>query len=164
MHRPFPYGALPNYPHLTKYETIIWERFVEALPGRFQICYYDVTCGDCRGDEEGLKPEWKANRDYLGRYKVDVIGFKDGKHTLIELKRQATTKAIGELALYAHTLAEKFPAYAWTSPIIVTDEEMPNMKSYAEANGIKLTVLGPPLISLPENNKSDEAPGEPHKE
>ena len=141
MRGPYPYQLLPKYPHLSEAESLIWNRFVSKFPDAFSLCYYDVEVGQCRPCEDKLSPSVEADRQYLGKYKIDVIGETEAHYCIIEVKKEATTKAMGEIWLY-----EKLFKEAWkpSKPVllyIVTDTEMPNIRTVCEAEGVQVYVV-----------------------
>lgn len=141
MRGPLPYERMNVYPHLSKREAPIWDTFIRRNPGMFTRVWYDVQVGERRADSTELAPEWERNAAYLGAYKIDVVADAGPYLLVIELKHQATTKALGEVWLYEHLLKK---AWGTEKPIlsaIVTDEEMPNIREVAEADGVQLFVV-----------------------
>lgn len=157
---PFPYGVLPNSTHLSKRENAIWSAFMRANPLPDAKCFYDVEVGGMRGSVDGLKPEWAKNAQYLGKYKIDVVLETPTWLCVIEVKGEATTKALGEIWLYDDLLQAEWkiekPVLNW----IVTDEEMPNIRAVCEKEGVELRVVS--MALPPETNR--EIPQSPdHK-
>ncbi len=140
MRGPYKFEKLASYPHLVKAEAAIWERFIEHNPGLFQEVWYDVQVGDCRPCEEKLNEKTSANRLYLGKYKIDVLAIKDGVCYIVEIKKEATTKALGEVWLYEHLFKKENPTKNVGDPIILTDVEMPNVREVCESDGVMLAI------------------------
>jgi len=140
MRGPQKYQIEPFYQHLTEKETEIWTRFIEKYPNYFDEVYYDWEIGSWRGEEE-LAPAWEKNRAYLGKYKIDVVGRKANVWNIIEIKRSATTKALGEVWAYEFMWKQENPQYGDIGCIIVTDEEMPNIRLICEPDGVKLFIV-----------------------
>lgn len=158
---PFPYGVLPNSTHLSVRERDIWGAFMRANPLPDAKCFYDVEVGNIRGSTEGLKPEWEKNAQYLGKYKIDVVVETPLWVCVIEVKGEATTKALGEIWLYDELLREawdiKKPVLNW----IVTDEEMPNIRAVCEKEGVELRVVAlSPASTTPIETTQLEIPQE----
>ena len=135
------YGTLPNYPHLSVNEAAIWERFVARNPTAFVRAYYDVCVGEPRESEEELKPAWEKNRRYLGAYKIDVIGENEDELTIIEIKHEATTKALGEVWFYDFLFQKLYTGKKRVTNAIITDTEMPHIRECAFADGVGLWVV-----------------------
>ncbi len=141
MQGPFNYEKRERYAHLTKGEAEIWERYVKAFPNRFDEVYYDVELGLPIGYDPERPEPWKSHASYLGGYKIDVLGIKGDVSTIIEIKKMATTKALGEVWLYEYLYK------AFKKPIgkceleIVTDFEMPHMREVCEADNVKLIIV-----------------------
>lgn len=141
MRGPFKYELQSTYPHLSKAEAEIWNRFIVAYPEAFKQCWYDVEVGQCRPSDEKLKPEWETNRQYLGKYKIDVVGETDDFFCVIEVKHEATTKALGEVWLYEELFKDEWKPKKPVLTYIVTDTEMPNIRKVAEAEGVQIYVV-----------------------
>lgn len=141
MRGPYPYELQSQYPHLSKAEAEIWSRFITAYPDAFKQCWYDVEVGQCRPSTEELKPEWEQNRAYLGKYKIDVVAENDEFWCVIEVKKEATTKAMGEVWLYDELFRAEWNPKKPVLNYIVTDTEMPNIRAICEKEGVQLYVV-----------------------
>jgi hypothetical protein len=138
---PYPYTKRDSYPHLSDAEGKIWERFIAENPDRFDVCWYDVELGTPRGYDATRPEPYRSHHRYLGGYKIDVLGQKGDQLTIIELKKQATTKALGEIWLYEYMyLKEKAPEKA-PRLMIITDEEMPHIQECCVADEVELVVV-----------------------
>lgn len=138
---PFAYKSIPPKTHLSQNERTIWERFIEKNPERFDLATYDVELGKPRGFDPERPEPYARHHAYLGGYKIDVLGEKEGVKTIIEIKRQATTKAIGEVDLYEFLfmlINENAPP---PKLMILTDEEMPHMREWCEKWDVELVVV-----------------------
>lgn len=141
MLRFFPFEVLSKYPHLSEDESIIWSAFIARYPDFVDKVAYDVCVGDFRSSEEELNEATAKNREYLGRYKIDALGIKDGQYYIFEVKKSATSKALGEVWMYWHCFERDFKPAAPPLCVIVTDEERPNMREICEADGVRLMVV-----------------------
>jgi hypothetical protein len=140
MRGPVPYRIEPFYQHMTEKETEIWSRFIQKYPDYFDEVWYDWEIGSWRGNED-LKPEWARNRAYLGKYKIDAVGRKGDTYTIVEIKKAATTKALGEIWAYEFMWKQENPEAKKVECVIVTDEEMPNIRQICEAEDVKLFIV-----------------------
>ncbi len=141
MRGPYKYELLPKYPHFTDNEALIWDRFILSHPEYFDRVWYDVQVGEFRGNEANLAQKIQDNRAYLGAYKIDVVGEKKGIFTIVEVKKSATTKAMGEVWLYEDLYKKQYAPDKVVGGIIVTDEEMPNIREVAAKGGVALFVV-----------------------
>lgn len=141
MRGPYKYELQSSYPHLSKAEAEIWNRFVVTYPDAFKQCWYDVEVGKCRPSDEKLDPEWEKNRQYLGKYKIDVVAENDEYICVIEVKKEATTKALGEIWLYDELFAKEWNVKKPVLNYIITDTEMPNIREVCEKEGVQVYVV-----------------------
>lgn len=147
MFGPCTYGVIPARTHLSERERAIYSAFCKAYPNFFERTWFDVECGGMRGTTEGLKPEFADNAKYLGRYKIDVVGETKDFYAVVEVKGEATTKAMGELWLYDDLLREEWSLKKPVRCICLTDEEMPNVRTALEKEGYELIVVAPATTS-----------------
>lgn len=123
------------------YDFEIWERFIKKYPDFFSSVDYDVCVGDIRGDTSELDEEWKKNADYLGKYKIDVVGYREENTYIIELKPKAAAKALGQIIMYDYLYTRDYKPAGPTIAVIITDEAMPNMHELCAEHNIMLMVV-----------------------
>lgn len=141
MQGPFKYETRYKYPHLTDGEGAIWQRFVNKYPDWFDEVWYDVEIGTCRDITETGSEEWERHKKYLNQYKIDVVGKKGNQYTIIEIKREATSKALGEIQLYFHCFLRDWKTENAVKTMILTDIEMPEMKEICELDDTQLVIV-----------------------
>lgn len=146
---PYSYGVVPNHTHLSKKERAIWTAFMQEHPNFCDRIWYDVECGGHRQKLDGVRPELHKMAEYLGKYKIDVVGENKDSYIIFEVKGEATTKALGELWLYDDLLREEWTINKPVRCICVTDEEMPNIRLTLEKEGYELIVVQMPPMSSP---------------
>lgn len=138
---PYPYREIPPKTHLSVGELAIWERFVAKFPERFERVWFDVELGIPRNYDDTRPEEYARHHRYLGGYKIDVLGEKEGVKTIVEIKRQATTKALGEIWCYDDLYKRFVDSISVVKDLIVTDEEMPHIREICEKDGVGLEVV-----------------------
>ncbi len=141
MQGPYKYEMLHKYPHLSMAESEIINRFIFKYPDAFDKAYYDVELGNIRGTTENLLPEWEKNALYLGKYKIDALFENDKFFCVVEVKKSATTKALGEIWLYDALFKKEWEPKKPVLNYIITDEEMPNIREVCEAEKVGLYVV-----------------------
>ncbi len=134
----FKFELLNKYPHLKYHDLVIWEKFILAYPDFFHYVDYDVCVGDIRGDTSDLEPEWQRDANYLGKYKIDVVGYREDIIYIIELKPKAAAKALGQIIMYDFLYTRDFKPEGPTHAMIITDEEMPNMLELCKEHNVIL--------------------------
>lgn len=141
MHKTRPFKPLLKYPHLAAKEAPIWDRFVRQNPSFATTCDYDYTCGqpDSLPPEtpEYLKKDW----EYLRAWKIDVVAYKDGIPYVFEVRPRAGLNAIGEIICKASMFKEEHPSLPEPEPVILTDEERPDIKRMCFQRDIAYIVL-----------------------
>lgn len=135
MRGPFQYKILLSYEHLSENESKIWTRFIEKYPDFFDEVWYDWQVGSFRGNEE-LNEATARNRAYLGKYKIDVVGRKGDTFYIVEIKKDATTKALGEVWAYEFLFKDENPDKQNLKTMIITNQSMPNICQICEADEV----------------------------
>ena len=137
----FDYEKMLKYPHLGKKETKIWNQFIKENPNRFDTVWYDVKVGETRKcPQENQTPMMKRILQETKK-RVDAIAWKGNKMSIIEIRPNANFSAIGEINCFAYLIQDEIQTFDTLNAIIVTDNEMPNMKNLCEKEGILLYVV-----------------------
>ena len=141
MRGPYRYPYIPRHTHMSAGELKIWERFCLKYPTRFTKVFFDWEVGSPRPNIEDLSAMHERNRQYLGKYKIDVVCEGPHEWAVIEVKKEATTKALGEIWLYDDRFrAEERPG-KMVKNIVLTDYEMPNIRALLESENVELVVV-----------------------
>ncbi|GAJ25061.1 unnamed protein product, partial [marine sediment metagenome] len=105
----YPYGTMTKYPHLDGQERILWHRFIQKYPSRFDTYDYDVKI---RVVPEIL-PLWdKKTFDYwalITKKTIDVIGWKKNSATIIEVKLRLGLATLGQVLGYRFLFHHEYP-------------------------------------------------------
>lgn len=137
----FEYKLLSKYPHLSRAETDIWNRFVIKYPDFCDRVDYDIIVGSGPRPNENLDQEWENNAHYLGSYKIDVIGYKNDIIYIFELKQRAGPSAIGQLFSYMLLYQEQMAKGKEVEPVLITNQERPDMIKICKEHDIDFFVI-----------------------
>ena len=137
----FKYEKRYKYPHMKPFDREIWERFIEKFPDAYDTCQYDFNVGDAPPFNPMGDNDEDLNQDALYRLKIDVIGHKNGKIDIIELKPKAGPSTIGQVKGYQHLYMRDEESKITPGLIIITDQLMPNMDFLAKQEGVKIIVV-----------------------
>lgn len=141
MYGRFVFELLPKYTHLSLAETEIWNRFVKKFPEFCDRADYDMIVGEGPNIPEELKAEWRRNAQYLGSYKIDAVGIKDKTHYVCEVKKRGGPGALGQLMSYMFLYQELVGPNIDVEPVLITDEERPDMRRLCEEHDIDYYVV-----------------------
>ncbi len=119
----------------------IWERFIELAPSAFDSVWCDWHLGECAQFEEGADPRAMAGWYDLTRWKVDVIGYKNGTYYVIELKPGANAKALGQALAYTALIKDETYPNSPVIPVVLTNERIPSTDKAAKLFGVELWVV-----------------------
>jgi hypothetical protein len=137
----YPYEQRYWYPHLSPAEAALWHKFVAKNPDAFKQVAYDVKVGTIPDFVMEQEDEAIRKQASLYRYKIDVVGFKDGKIAIIELKQSATFRAIGQVKAYGKLYARDIGNTLPVEYIIITDNLLPDMKELSDQEDVNIIVV-----------------------
>ena len=135
------YKKLLKYPHLKAEETEIWSRFIEKYPDAFESVEYDVLVGAGAEVEPEESEEMRKDIEYLTKKKIDVVGFKGDEISVIEIRKRAGLDIVGKLVSYVELYRDIAPVDKALRGILVTDQEMPDIKALCEKMGIRFFLV-----------------------
>ena len=120
----------------------IWERFLDDHAADFDGFDYDVKVGSGTEAPESFGDNYKRMVEILSKYRIDAIGYTRNAIHIIEVKPEAATIAIGQIALYSRLYKRDFNPSRRIVGTIVTDRELPDIKFFTEEKGIELHIMG----------------------
>ncbi len=116
----FNYEKLNKYPHLLGEDKIIWDRFIDSFPDLFDTVDYDIHVGSgilpLDETNEKMTEQWRQ----LTRKRIDVIGYKNGIPTIIEVKNRVDLGTLGQVLGYRFLFSLEHPSLSLTTLIVVT--------------------------------------------
>lgn len=137
----FKYEKRYKYPHMSRLDTEIWNRFLNKYPLAYDTCQYDFHVGDTAPFNTLMDDGEDQNQDKLYRFRIDVVGKKGDNIDIIEIKPNARLTALGEVENYKILYERDEEISSKVNMVIITDKEMPNMDYLCKAKGIKLIVV-----------------------
>lgn len=137
----FKYGLRYWYPHMKPNDIAIWERFCTKYPDFFDECQYDLAVGSGAAFDTTVDANTGANANELYRRKIDVVGWKDGQCSIVEVKPRAGASALGQVTSYVHLYEQQYKPAAAPKTILLTDELLPDMTMLAAKFGVRLIIV-----------------------
>lgn len=135
------YKKLLTYPHLKPEEIAIWERFITKYPAQFSEVFYDVVVGEGAKVPEIQEENFRRDIRYLSAKKIDVVGKTYSDIWIIELRKRAGIEIVGKLMSYVQLYKEKFMPVENVVGVLVTDEEMPDIRNLCQNFGVLLFIV-----------------------
>ena len=127
----FKFELLAKYPHMKPGDVAIWERFIKANPDYFTSVDYDVNVGEGAAFDTALNNLEGQSVAALYYKKIDVVGYKDNKITLIEVKPAAGLTALGQINSYYELYIDKFKPASQPEIAVLTDQITPDIQNVA---------------------------------
>ena len=132
---------LRRYPHMFPKDIAIWERFLDLHAAEYTGFSYDVKVGKGTELPPSAPEEYARMADILSKYRIDVVGFKNGEIEIIEVKPEASTVAIGQVVAYVALYLRDFNPAAKVTGAIVTDRWIPDIEYLTKEQGINYYVV-----------------------
>jgi len=110
-----------KYPHMIGEDKIIWNRFIEKFPDRFETVDYDWRVG--KGQDPN--PDWPENMKrmvtMLSQKRIDVIGWVGDSPTIIEVKKRVGLSTIGQVMGYRALIKREFKQFEHTKVLVICE-------------------------------------------
>lgn len=129
------------YPNMKQGETILWNNFIDKFPKEYDEVIYNLKVGKGSFIPEGTQENIANDFLQLTQHKIDVVGFKETRIDIIEIKPYAGTAAVGQVIGYRDLYIEHIDSKAKPNLIIVTDLLRQDTKTICEKQGIKLVLV-----------------------
>lgn len=140
----YPPELLHKYPHMFALDIAIWERFLTSEYNVFDGIQYDIKLGTGTKAPQGTSDNYARMQEILSKYRVDAIGHTKTDVTIIEVKPEAGTTAIGQVDLYTALYRRDYGTDKVVKGMIVTNWELPDIRYHCNEKGFQLIVLPDP--------------------
>jgi hypothetical protein len=105
----YPYRKLDRYPGLHSGEAPIWESFMDAHPDRYNEVWYDTLVGAAKDIPPQYTTEIQGMWNQVTKKRIDVVGARFGRLSIIEVKTMVLLGAFGQLLGYRSLLRKADP-------------------------------------------------------
>lgn len=123
----FSSEKLRHYPHMFPLDIAIWERFLENFGNKYSSVDYDVKVGTGSEIHPDTPENYARMQEILSKYRIDVVGYDGSQIYIIEVKPEASTVALGQIAAYVNLYKRDFNPSLPVKGVIVTDREIPDI-------------------------------------
>lgn len=130
-----------HYPHMRDFEVNLIEKYILEYPRAYEEVAYSYPVGHGAPTNPIVNDETEGSVEYLYYKKIDILAKKQGKITIIEVKKKAGASAIGQVLGYRdlYILDEKLSTKP--SCVILTDEASPDLLHIAKKQGVEIIVV-----------------------
>lgn len=102
------YGPRQKYPHMIGEDKIVWDRFVEKFPKRFESVDYDFRVGEGEKILDELNENYQKMVKMLSQLRIDALGWNGEQPTIVEVKPRTVVSALGQLLGYRTLFVKEF--------------------------------------------------------
>jgi len=113
-------------------EIPIWERYLEKHNSEWDALTYDIKVGTPVTVPEGIGSNVANGARLLSMKRIDAIGWKMGKPTIIEVKLIIGMKALGQIITYPILYAHQQNLKELPDVLVVGEQISTDMKSVFE--------------------------------
>lgn len=129
------------YPHLMPEEIPIWERYLAKYNPDFDTYEYDVKVGTPTLLPDDTPDNIKEMSDSLTTKRIDIVAWKMGQPTVIEIKTIVGMKALGQAITYPILLAEGLNLAELPAAMVIGETVVPDMDRIFAMAEIPLVVV-----------------------
>jgi len=130
-------GLLYKYPHLSTEDIPIWETFLKKHPDFYESVAYDVHVGTGSLPPSHLDETTKSMWTRLTQKRIDVLGQRDDRIDIIEVKPVLRPSAVGQVLTYKNLFDQQFSPKRPTRAVILFQIAQPDMIQTAEKLNIE---------------------------
>ena len=139
--RIYPYSLRSSYPGMSRDDVPVWTRFVLAFPDAFDEVAYSVRVGQGADPLPSMDHLERLILRTLTQRRIDVVGFKAGRATLIEVKPRLGATALGQLLVYRRLWLQDFPGIPLGGLMAVVGHARSEDLAIARAYKIRVVVV-----------------------
>lgn len=137
----FVYERRPRYPHMLGEDVAVWDRFIEAFPGRFDSVDYDWRVGDGADAPYDMDDPYERMAKMLSQKRIDVVGWRGEAPTIIEVKDRCGLSALGQIRGYRALFQRDFPDLGDPAILIVCARLSGDERAVLAAEGVPVEVV-----------------------
>lgn len=129
------------YPHMSRADKEIWERFLDQYPQAYDSCQYDFHVGSPPPFNTLMDDGADWEQDKLYRKRIDVVGRNGSSLDVIEIKPSAGAATIGQVKGYRTLFMRDEEPLGSVGMTIITDRASADMEYLCKEEGVNLVVV-----------------------
>ena len=141
MEGKFNYEKMIKYPHLLGEDVPVWNRFIDKFPDRFNTVDYDVHVGAGIAAPTDEEPTFDRQFRTLTQKRIDVIGWKNNKPTIVEVKYRVGLDTLGQILGYRALYLKENPETLGLPILVVCNIIGPDDKYVLDHFGVSFVVV-----------------------
>ena len=130
-----------KYPHMGADDAEVWERYLRAFPKAFDMVAYDVAVGASAPFDTVVNPATGGDVGRIYQRRLDVLGKSGSQYVIVEVKKYASSAALGQIEAYALLVERDYPELRPLALLVLATSFAPEMQFLADKKGIALTVV-----------------------
>ena len=134
------YKKLAKYAHMQPEDVAVWERFIKKNPKYFDSVEYDVEVGEGALQSPDLPANIKADGKILSQKKIDVVGYRDDKFFVIEVKPTANMRCLGQCMTYISLYRDTYEPMAELKCMVICGEVERELDALFKENDIMVEI------------------------
>jgi hypothetical protein len=138
-----------KYPGLLPREGAILRAWLQTHEPEFNAYNFNVKLGPGSDPGPRFSDEQRAEAIANSKLRADVIAWQGPQATIIEVKENAGTSALGQILTYGVTWAMEHPTDPPPLLRLVTDRLQANVAAPLQAHGVTVDVVSPDYSGLP---------------
>jgi len=125
-----------KFAHLLPGEVAVWRRFLKRYEQQWDTFIYDVHVGKGSLPQDDPANVYVGNYNWLTRKRIDVVGWRDKRPTIFEVRARASLPLMGQLLGYKSLWMRANPDSEPPALYMICEYCQPDDQSIFEENGI----------------------------
>jgi hypothetical protein len=126
------------YRHLSKRDLVVWERWLAAHEGDWDMVAYDVALGGAMPAAPEVTEADKLGFKYSTALKIDALVRRADHYAVIEVKPECTVAAVGSALCYVAMLQREEPGITDVGPMVVCEFASGDLRWLAQQFGVTI--------------------------
>lgn len=111
----------PQFPHMMPEDIPVWERWLSLHPADWDSIAYDVHVGAGVDLPDDMEEPHREAAIQLSKKRIDVVVTYPDRVLIIEVKKRADWRAIGQIMGYPVLFRDEFPDAPPIATLLVTE-------------------------------------------
>lgn len=125
------------------FEIPIWEAWLQLHDSEYDRFDYDVRVGESITPPPDVDANIATMAVDLAKKRIDVVAWKAGKPTIIEIKDYAGLTAVGQLVSYPLLFIKEFPSVQSPDMMLIASRLLPDIAYILDTYEIPYEIIIP---------------------
>jgi hypothetical protein len=140
---PYAFEQMRVFPGMQPLDTKVWRTFIEQFPNYFDACDYNYRVGIGTNTDPDASDSHNMMIKMNSKLKIDVIGVKGDRFSIVEVKEYMLPAAVGQLLVYQDCFHRDTNYLIKANLICLCNYVHPDVARYCLENDILILTVPP---------------------